>query len=152
MLRKTLSGMLVLAWLFAPILSAAERESFGSAVPPGKWWQMPRLAEELELREEEKGKLDDLFLDYRRKVIDLKSVMEKGWLELDNLLEKEQLDEAAAMEEFKKLRAARSDLATEGFRFLVEVRKILGPYRYQRLKALFQEIRKERRRERLGKR
>lgn len=143
MLRRTLGGMLLLMWLLSPIVYGAERDPLVADVPRGKWWKMPRLAEELKLADEEKDKLDDLFLNYRRKVIDIKNVMERGWLELDNLLEKESLDEAAAMEEFAKVKTARSDLATEGFRFLLEVRKILGPERYQRLKASFKQIRKK---------
>lgn len=143
MFRKTVGAMLLLVWLLSPIVSGAERDPLVSAVPRGKWWKMPRLAEELKLTDEENDKLDDLFLNYRRKVIGIKSAMERGWLELDNLLEKENLDEAAALEEFTKVKTARSDLATEGFRFLLEVRRILGPERYQRLKASFKQIRKK---------
>lgn len=143
MLRKALGGVVLFGLLSAALVSAVEGRSVGSAVPRGKWWKMPRLAEELNLTDEEKNQLDDLFLDYRRRLIDLKSPMERGWLELDNILEKEDLDEAAAMEEFEKVKVARSNLATERFRFLLDVRRILGSDRYQRLKALFREIRKE---------
>ncbi len=148
MVRKVLGGMLLLVWLGVPVVPAAERGAIGSEVPQGKWWKRPALEKELRLNDEEKGKLDEHFLNYRRRLLDLKSVMEKGWLELDNILEQEKLDEAAAAEQFKRVNAARADLAAEGFQFLLEVRKILGPDRYQRLKDLFKEFREKRRKNR----
>lgn len=144
MSRKTLVFLSLLLGLVLASAWAAQGEPYGSVVPRGKWWKMPRLAGELALSDEEKAKLDDLFFSYRGKVIDIKSEIERGWLELDHLLEKENLDEAAALEAFARVNTARSKLAIEGFRFLLEVRKILGAERYQRLKVLFREIRNRR--------
>ncbi len=152
MLRRALCGILAIVWLFPSVVFAAERWPIGLRVFLGKWWRMPHMEEELKLTGDEKDKLDDLFLNYRRKLIDLKSVERREWLEVDNLLGKEQLNEAAITDHFERAKAARSDLSTQSFRFLLEVRKILGAERYERLKGSLAEWRKERRRKRFGKR
>ena len=138
MLRKILGVILVVIWVFAPLVSIAQE------IPPGKWWLIPRLSNQLELSNEEKRDLDDLFVNSRRKLIDLKGALERERFELENLLEKETLNEMAVMEQFEKLEKARSDLAGERFRFLLQARKILGFERYQRLKSLFREFRERR--------
>ncbi|MDY6843374.1 MAG: periplasmic heavy metal sensor [Thermodesulfobacteriota bacterium] len=113
----------------------------GKDVYPGKWWRIPRLAEYLALSEEEKAKLDNMFVENRRTLIDLKSALEKEQFELDNLLDKQSFDEDAIMKQFKKLEKAQSSLTHERFRFLLKVRNILGHERFNRLKATFKEYR-----------
>ncbi|OEU52119.1 MAG: hypothetical protein BA872_06355 [Desulfobacterales bacterium C00003060] len=135
MLKKILGGILVVIWVFSPLVS------IGQDIPPGKWWLMPRVSERLDLTNEEKRDLDDLFVNSRRKLIDLKGALERERFELENLIEKETLDETAVMDRFKNLEKARSNLAGERFRFLLQARKILGFERYQRLKNLFVEFR-----------
>jgi Spy/CpxP family protein refolding chaperone len=116
----------------------------GQDILPGKWWHVPRLEKQLALSSEEITNLDDLFVNSRRKLIDLKSALQKERFELENLLEKESVDETAVTQQFKKLEKARSNLASERFRFLLEVRKILGLERYQRLRNSFREMRQKR--------
>jgi Spy/CpxP family protein refolding chaperone len=138
MLKRILGGVLVVIWCLVPVVSSAQE------LAPGRWWRLPRVAKHLDLSSEEKERLDDLFVHSRRKLIDLKSAVERERFDLENLLEKEQLDEKAVMEQFKRLEKARSDLANERFRTLLEMRKTLGFERYQQLKALFRELKKRR--------
>ena len=121
----------VLLWIFMPM------DALGARMPLGKWWRMPHVAEQLNLSGREKEHLDDLFIQSRRKLIDLSSAVEKERLELGILMDKETLDEDAVLGQFKKLEQARDHLVSERFRFLLEVRKILGAERFQSLKTLF---------------
>ncbi|MCD6571566.1 MAG: periplasmic heavy metal sensor [Deltaproteobacteria bacterium] len=138
MLNKSiLIGITILIWVISPAISFAEK------TPPGKWWRIPRVSEHLNLSDQEKRELDKLYVDNRRKLIELKSILERERFELENLLEQETLDEAAVMEQFKKLEGARANLAIERFRFLLQVRKIIGFERFQRLKMLSRKFRSE---------
>ncbi|MEA3224279.1 MAG: periplasmic heavy metal sensor [Thermodesulfobacteriota bacterium] len=148
MLNKILAGILMLIWVSLPGISLAQES------PPGKWWHLPRISKDLNLSDQEKSELDKLYIDNRRKLIDLKSVLERERFELGNLLEQETLDEAAVMGQFKKLEGARANLATEHFRFLLGVRKIVGFERFQRLEMISRKFRSEkmsRQKERLKK-
>lgn len=141
MLRKLKYILIVLpvvVCIFMPIQSLAK------GIPPGKWWLMPGVAEKFDLKETEKKELNDLYIQSRRSLIDLKSTLHKERFELDVMLDKETLDEAAVMSQFKKLEAARAKISTERFEVLLKVRKILGHERYQKLKMSFREFRNKR--------
>ena len=129
-LGRVLVGVSALLWIFLPM------DSLEAQMRLGKWWRIPNVAEQLNLGGKEKEQLDDLFIRTGRKLIDLRSALEKARLELGIMMDKETLDEEAIMGQFKNLDQARANLASERFRFLLEVRKILGAERFQGLKAL----------------
>ena len=133
---KTLMGVVLLIFgISVPVISS------GKEMPAGRWWRMPRLVEQLKISEGEKKSLDALFMDSRRKLIDLRSAVEREQFELEMFLEKEKFDEKAAMAQFGRLDTARSNIAREQFGYLIKVRNILGPERFQRLKNRFKEFR-----------
>lgn len=116
--------------------------------PPGRWWQMPKLAESLGLSQTEKDALDTLYVQSRRTLMEMKGDLEKERFELDTILDKQNSSDRAAMEQFKKLEQRREKLAMERFRYLLDVRKILGHDRYKRLMTTAREFREKRGRER----
>ncbi len=107
--------------------------------PSGKWWYDPGIKAELNLQDSEIKRLDRLFNKSRRRLIDLKNKVEKAQFEYQRLMEAEPLDEKAVNRQFAQLEKARSQLAAERSRFLVEVRKILGHQRFQRLKQIYRQ-------------
>ena len=100
----------------------------------GKWWKAPKVADRLALTLEEKEKLDSMHLQHRRKMIDLRSQVEKERLELEEILDTSAFTAATGMDRFKKLQEAHTKLAIERFRFLTQVRELLGLERFQELK------------------
>jgi len=118
-------------------------------IPGGKWWKKPQVADRAALTQEEKEKLDTMYLQHRRQMIDLHSQVEKERLELEQLLDSSALNAASCMGRFKKLQEAHTNLTTERFRFLVQVRELLGPERFQQLKA---EVRHHRMKRKHGRR
>jgi Spy/CpxP family protein refolding chaperone len=156
MLRgKVLIGMMLLVLVMTPTLVMAKGMHgekgmhAGKGLPMGKWWENPEMAEKLNLSDAEKAELKDAFNNSYRKLIDLKSNVEKQRFELGNLLEKKTLDEAAVMQQFTKLEKARAELSKERFSFLLETRRVLGHERYQTLKQEGKERRRARRHRRM---
>jgi Spy/CpxP family protein refolding chaperone len=141
MLKKAICISLVLGWM-APSIVSAREAPFG----PGRWWRLPQVSQKLDLTEEHGRRLDELFFQNRRKLIDLRSGLEKDRLELETLIDREPLDEGAVMTQVKRLQTARSELAIEKFHYFLEVRKILGIERFRRLEALFGAFRERMRR------
>ncbi|MDR3630639.1 MAG: periplasmic heavy metal sensor [Desulfocapsaceae bacterium] len=135
MQKTTLSLLLVLALVLLFCGSA------GAQMPAGKWWHMPAVTKKLALTDDQLKQLDEQFVQNRLKLIELKGALEKERFELQNLLEKDNLDESAAYEQFSRVQAARSKLDTERFSFLLEVRRILGLERFQRLETIVNEFR-----------
>jgi Spy/CpxP family protein refolding chaperone len=140
----------VAKWLLLVVVVMSPAVVFAKPMPPGKWWHNPRVTKHISVSEEEKRKLDDLFYQSRKKLIDLKSQVEKERLDLENAMEGVAMNESAVMAQFKKLETARANLAEEHFRFLLQTRKVIGYERFQQLKRLFHQFRRERMRRAWG--
>jgi len=133
MLRNAFSAILLFIFLAAPLMAAAQD------VPSGKWWYNPQIQKNLNLSQNEIGKLDKLFANSRRKLIQLKSEVEREQFELDQLLSKKKVDDAKVKKQFQKLEQARKELANERLDFVIGVRNILGADRFQQLKSNYKK-------------
>jgi Spy/CpxP family protein refolding chaperone len=143
-MKKIMLFTVILLIVFPLSIFARGGHHGKSDLPYGKWWRIPEIAEKFNLTDEEQTKLDDLYVQNRKKLIDLKSNVEKEMLALQQKMDDKNSDVEACVEQFKKVQKARTELATERFRYLVEVRSILGFERFQGLKKSFSEHRKKR--------
>jgi Spy/CpxP family protein refolding chaperone len=128
MLSKFFSTLFLLVFVISPAMVTAKD------FPPGKWWHNPQAVEKLNLGDEEIKMLDKQFVDSRRKLIKLKSIVESEQFELDNLFDSKSINKKESMKQFDKLQQARKNLSTERFLLLLEVRNILGLERFRLLK------------------
>jgi Spy/CpxP family protein refolding chaperone len=129
MLRNVFSVILLIIFLIAPVIAASQD------VPAGKWWYNPKIQKNLDLSKKEVGKLDKLFATSRRKLIKLKAEVENEQFELDQLLGQKTVNDAKVKKQFQKLEKARNKLANERLQFVIGVRNLLGPDRFQQLKS-----------------
>ena len=130
MLRKNAWFVLVLLVVFLPSTLLAQE------MMHGKWWNNKALAEQLELTDSERKVLDGKYTESRRKMIDLKSEVEKERLELDIVLDKQDASRDQIAERFDRLEKARAKLSKTRFGLLIEVREVIGVARFQELKAM----------------
>ena len=128
MLKKILGALFILVFVISPAMVMAKD------FPSGKWWHSPQASEKLNLSDEEIKMLDKQFVDSRRKLIKLKSIVESEQFELDNLFDSKSINKKETMKQFDKLQQAKNNLSTEHFRVLLEVRNILGLKRFRQLK------------------
>ena len=129
MLRSTFSFILLVIFVMSPVMA------IGQDVPAGKWWYNPKIQKNLSLSKNEIKRLDNLFADSRRKLIKLKSAVEREQFELDQLLGAKDVKDSAVKKQFRNLEKARQNLANERLQFVIGVRNILGPDRFQQLKS-----------------
>lgn len=118
-------------------------------VPPGRWWERPRVAEELSLQAEQRAKLDQVTLEHARTMIDLKATVDKAEIDLRAVAEAEPLDARAVRTSFAALQQARLRLENERFEMLLKVREVLSGDQWRKLKAmagrLMEQVRENRR-------
>jgi Spy/CpxP family protein refolding chaperone len=138
MLRKNAWFALALLVAFMPTTLLAQE------MMHGKWWNDRAVAEEMKLTDSERKNLDQQYTDSRRRMVDLKSKVEKERLELDIALDKEGADKKQINERYEKLEKARSELSKERFRLLTEVRDIVGVERFQTLKSMHRNKKRDR--------
>jgi hypothetical protein len=133
-----LKRILLLPALFLLTAGFVQGDALSQETVIGKWWHNPIITRRVTLALQERKLLDEKFLETQRKLIALKNDVEREQFELENLIEKETLNEDAIMAQFRRLEKAREDLSSERFRFLLEVRKIMGLQRFQTIKMAFQ--------------
>ena len=121
----------------------AEESKHQGRMPFGKWWQNPAAIEKLSLTQEEVHTLDAAFNSRARKFMVLKHTIELEQFEMNGMMEGKALDESALMARFNKLESARANLSRERFQYYVQVRKILGPDRFQKIKAFRQRMQQQ---------
>jgi Spy/CpxP family protein refolding chaperone len=135
MLKRISIGILMIFVISLPEFAG------GQDIPSGKWWYNQKVVQNLNLTQSEIHQLDQLWVDSQRRLIELKNTVEREQFELDTLLSKKTVDDAAVRQQFKRLERARTDLADERLRFVIGVREIIGPDRFQQLKTSYKKWR-----------
>jgi Spy/CpxP family protein refolding chaperone len=135
MLKRISLGILMIFVISLPEFAG------GQDIPSGKWWYNQKVVQNLNLTQSEIHQLDQLWVDSQRRLIELKNTVEREQFELDTLLSKKTVDDAAVRQQFKRLERARTDLADERLRFVIGVREIIGPDRFQQLKTSYKKWR-----------
>ena len=130
MLRKNAWIGLLLLLVFLPSTTLAQE------MVHGKWWRNKSIIQELELTANEEKILEDKYVHSRRKMIDLKSEIEKQRFELDLLLGAKDVDKQEIMERYNSLEQARAKLSKVRFEMLMDVRETIGVERFQDLKFM----------------
>lgn len=134
----------------AALLAAAGAIAQPLGVPPGRWWERPRVAEELALTAEQKARLETLTVENARGMIDLKAAVEKAELDLRAAAEAEPFDAAKVRAAFREVQQARTRLESERFESLLRVREVLNAEQWRRLRELTRDAVRERVQERRG--
>jgi Spy/CpxP family protein refolding chaperone len=139
MLKYNRIAMVFICLVFMSSTAAAQGGSEGprkrAGVPIGKWWQNPAAVKNLSLTQTETDTLDTEFNNRVRKFMEFKHAIELEQFDMERMMEGKALDESALMTQFNKLESARADLSRERFQYLVQVRKILGSERFQKIKS-----------------
>lgn len=106
----------------------------------GQWWQSQKLAQELNLTSDEKQALDALYIKNRDTLIDLKSTLMKDRFKLHDMLGKDTVDETSALAQNKVIEEDKLKISNEHIKYMLGIRKILGPDRYHQFTARFHEL------------
>ena len=110
---------------------------------PGRWWDEPRLAQNVGLTDDQKHRMDDIFQQHRLKLIDLNANLQKQETIMQPLIEADQPDEAKIFSQIDAVAQARAELEKANARMLFDLRKVLTPDQWKKLQALRAEHRSE---------
>lgn len=110
----------------------------------GRWWHVEEIAGQLQLSEDEIRRLDVAYEAARIRMIEIRSQVEIERIKLRSLMEQPDFDENEVMAQHQNQETARRRLSEERFRFLLEVRKIVGHDRFVQLLEIQDEHRKRR--------
>ena len=101
----------------------------------GTWWRNRNNIALLSLTEEQQQKMDDVFQQFRIKLIDLKATLEKEEAILEPLMKAERLDEVKVGMQIDKVADARAELEKGNARMLLGIRVALTPEQWAKLNS-----------------
>src|ERR1041385_6208809 len=76
----------------------------------GKWWTRADMAQKLNLTDDQKRRMDDIFQQHRLKLIDLQASLEKEEISLEPLVAADQPDDAKVFAQIDRVALARAEL------------------------------------------
>jgi Spy/CpxP family protein refolding chaperone len=101
----------------------------------GRWWNNPKIIEQLKLTDEQRKTFDGILLEHREKLIDLRANVEKAELAMEPLIGVDQPNEAAILTQIDKVAQARAELEKANARFLLAIRNKLTPEQWKQIQA-----------------
>jgi Spy/CpxP family protein refolding chaperone len=110
-------------------------EALGLRGAHGRWWNDPALIEKLKLTDEQRKAMDEILLNHREKLIDMRAAVDKAELEMEPLIGDDQPNEARILAQIDKIAQARAELEKANARFLLAIRGKLSPDQWKGLKA-----------------
>jgi len=102
----------------------------------GSWWKNSELADNLKLTDQQKQQLENTFLDYRLKLVDLRANVEREELKLQPLMDADQLNESQISSQLDTLLSARMKLEKTNAMMNVAMRKVLTADQWKQLRSM----------------
>jgi Spy/CpxP family protein refolding chaperone len=113
-------------------------------LPPGKWWENPRLVNQIGLTDEQQDQIREVVYQHARRMIDLKADVDKAGLDLAESVDQQEFDPAPVRAAYSVFQTARKKLENERFEMLLEVRQILTYEQWQKIEEIKQRIKQNR--------
>ncbi len=104
--------------------------------PFGTWWKNSEVVKELQLTDAQVKQIEQTFLDYRLKLIDLRADVERQETKLQPLLEADQPSEQQVGSQVDAVVAARGKLEKTNTMMMLAIRRVLSVEQWKKLHAL----------------
>jgi len=76
-------------------------------LPPGKWWENPRLVNQIGLTDEQQDQIREVVYQHARLMIDLKADVDKAGLDLAESVDQQEFDPAPVRAAYAAFQTAR---------------------------------------------
>ena len=104
--------------------------------PFGTWWKNSEVVKELQLSDAQVKQIEQTFLDYRLKLIDLRADVERQETKLQPLLEADQPNEQQVGSQVDAVVAARGKLEKTNTMMMLAIRRVLSVEQWKKLQAI----------------
>jgi Spy/CpxP family protein refolding chaperone len=125
--------MRLIAGLFLLAATAAGQLLPGWVI--GSWWKHQDVIERLSLTSDEQKKIDDVFQQYRVKLIDHTAALEREEVIMEQLMAADPLDAAKVRPEIDRVAEARAQLEKTNANMLLQMRMALTREQWESLQA-----------------
>lgn len=111
----------------------------------GKWWYRPAVKDELGLTPDQINKIDKIWIEHRKQLIDIKSDIEKAYLDLESMMGQPTVDTQEAYTLAESLGQLQARKAQERIRMAIDIRQELSLEQFEKLRGLRGELGKRHR-------
>jgi Spy/CpxP family protein refolding chaperone len=132
MTLATVTVALVASWLFLLPSPAA----WSGPLRDGKWWEIPRISEQLGLTREQTERINEIWTDHQKQLIDTRGEIEKAYLDLENLLGKTTVDTQHAYQVAERLGQLHAKQAEQRLKMTIDTRQVLSVEQFEKLKGM----------------
>lgn len=109
--------------------------------PPGKWWKNRPIITQLGLTRPQQDRIEDLWTQNRRILIDKKAELDRRTLDLSEILSGEIAEEAAALRAHERVQAAKAEVEKEVFLMRIRIKNLLSQQQQRRLEEVANRLR-----------
>jgi Spy/CpxP family protein refolding chaperone len=130
---------------FAAVLLLTATIASAQQMPPGKWWQRPEVVRELQLTNEQRERLDEIFRGAANGLIDAKGDVEKLQIALRGEIDRPQTRRAEILRIVKQLSDARGQLFEREVTMLLDMRGVLSEEQWSRMRDRLDQMQQRQR-------
>jgi Spy/CpxP family protein refolding chaperone len=102
----------------------------------GKWWEIPRISEKLGLTHEQTERINQVWTEHRKQLIDTRGEIEKVYLDLENLLGKTTVETQQAYQLAERLGQLHAKQAEQRLKMTIDTRQVLSVEQFEKLKGM----------------
>ena len=132
MALATVTVALVASCLFLLPSHAA----WSGPIHDGKWWEIPRISEQLGLTHEQTERINEIWTDHQKQLIDTRGEIEKAYLDLENILGKTTVDTQQAYQVAERLGQLHAVRAEQRLKMTIDTRQVLSVEQFEKLKGM----------------
>ena len=132
--------MIVLAIIGVTSFFLPNLLAFKGPMGGGKWWYRPAVKDQLQLTPDQTNKINKIWMEHRKRIIDIKSDIEKGYLDLENLMGQPALDTQGAYKLAESLGQLHAKQIEERVKMTIDIRQELSVEQFEKLKGLRREL------------
>ncbi len=111
----------------------------------GRWWHKPALKDKLGLTPDQIDKIDRIWIEHRKRIIDIKSDLEKAYLDLEGIMGQPTVNAEEAYRLAEGLGQLKAKQAEERIRMAIDIRQQLSLEQFEKLRGLRHELGKRHR-------
>jgi Spy/CpxP family protein refolding chaperone len=115
------------------MMHGGERMGTPMGFPFGPWWKNPEVVQKIGLTDDQSQRIDKVFQDFRAKLVDLHSNLEKQEAQLKPLVDADSPDDGAVMAQVDRVAQARIALERANASMMLAIRHVLTPDQWKKL-------------------
>lgn len=128
-LKKALLASCVLLLVASSLIASPD-------LPDGKWWKRPRVATHIGLTGDQTREIEEIFVRSRGRLIDLKADLEKKQADLQDAIDDTAADRRLVAQRIESVEDARAELQKARALMFLDMKQVLRPEQWDRLKGL----------------